>query len=133
YYGKMPDPPFDAHDGGPNQLFLNNGDGTFTEATERFGLSQTRWSLSAQFVDLDADGRPDLVVTNDFGLKNVYRNVDGKRFEDVAGKSDAEDRGYGMSVAAADFSGDGRMDLHFSNCYTQWGLLHEQPYLPLPI
>jgi hypothetical protein len=133
YYGKMPDPPFDARDGGPNRLFLNNGDGTFTDATERFGLGETRWSLSAQFADLDGDGWPDLVVTNDFGLKNLYHNVGGTKFVDVAARAHAEDRGYGMSVAVADFSGDGRLDLHFSNCYTQWGFLHDQPWLPLPL
>ncbi|HSB35973.1 MAG TPA: VCBS repeat-containing protein, partial [Thermoanaerobaculia bacterium] len=109
YYGKMPDPPYDARDGGPNRLFLNGGDGTFTDATERFGLAQTRWSLTAQFADLDGDGWPDLVVTNDFGLKNVYRNEGGLRFVDRAGKAGAEDRGYGMSAAVADFSGDGRL------------------------
>ena len=133
YYGKMPDPPFDARDGGPNRLFLNGGDGTFTDATERFGLAQTRWSLTAQFADLDGDGWPDLVVTNDFGLKNVYRNEGGLRFVDRAGKAGAEDRGYGMSAAVADFSGDGRLDLHFSNCYTQWGLVHDAPWIPLPL
>jgi hypothetical protein len=133
YFGRMPDPPFDARDGGPNRLFLNNGDGTFTDATERYGLAGTRWSLTADFVDLDGDGWPDLVVTNDFGLKNVYRNEGGKRFVDVARKAGAEDRGYGMSVAAADFSGDGRLDLYFSNCYTQWGILHDAPWLPLPL
>lgn len=133
YYHQMPDPPYDAHDGAPNQLFLNNGDGTFTEATERFGLKQTRWSLSAQFIDLDDDGWPDLVVTNDFGVKNVYHNEGGRRFVDVAAKAGAEDRGYGMSVTVADFDGDGRFDLHFSSCYTQWGLLHDFPYLPMPI
>jgi hypothetical protein len=133
YYGQMPDPPFDARDGGPNRLFLNNGDGTFTDATERYGLAETRWSLTAQFADLDGDGWPDLVVTNDFGLKNVYRNEGGKRFVDVARKAGAEDRGYGMSVAVADFSGDGKLDLHFSNCYTQWGFLHDAPWLPLPL
>ncbi|HEV8268491.1 MAG TPA: CRTAC1 family protein [Thermoanaerobaculia bacterium] len=133
YYRQMPDPPFDAHDGGENQLFLNNGDGTFTDATERFGLKQTRWSLSCAFADLDGDGRPDLVVTNDFGLKNVYRNVDGKRFVDVAKKAGALDRGYGMSVAIADFSGDGLLDLHFSGTYTQWGFVHDYAWVPFPL
>ena len=133
YFRQMPDPPFDARDGGPNRLFLNNGDGTFTDATERFGLAETRWSLTAQFADLDGDGWPDLVVTNDFGLKNLYHNEGGRRFVDVAKRAGAEDRGYGMSAAAADFSGDGRLDLHFSNCYTQWGLLHDARWLPLPL
>jgi hypothetical protein len=133
YFRKMPDPPFDARDGGPNRLFLNNGDRTFTDATERFGLAETRWSVTAQFADLDGDGWPDLVVTNDFGLKNVYHNEGGNRFVDVAKKAGAEDRGYGMSAAVADFTGDGKLDLHFSNCYTQWGFLNDLPWLPIPI
>jgi len=133
YYGRMPDPPFDARDGGPNRLFLNGGDGAFTDATGQLGLAETRWSLTAQFADLDGDAWPDLIVTNDFGLKNVYRNEEGRRFVDVANKAGAEDRGYGMSAAVADFSGDGRLDVHFSNCYTQWGFLHDFPWVPLPL
>lgn len=133
YYKQMPDPPFDAEDGGPNRLFQNRGDGTFEDATERFGLVNTRWSLTPQFADLDADGFPDLVVTNDFGLKNVYRNEKGTRFVDVAGSLGAEDRGYGMSTTVADFDGDGRLDLHFSGTYTQWGLVHDAPWVPFPL
>ncbi|MGE5344928.1 MAG: CRTAC1 family protein [Acidithiobacillales bacterium] len=133
YFGTVADPAYDARNGGPNRLFLNNGDGTFTDATERFGLAETRWSITPQFADLDGDGWPDLVVTNDFGLKNLYKNEGGKRFVDVARKAGAEDRGYGMSAAAADFSGDERLDLHFSNCYTQWGLIHDAPWVPFPL
>ena len=72
-------------------------------------------------------------MTNDFGLKNLYRNVDGKRFEDVTKKLGAEDRGYGMSAAWGDFDGDGRADLYTTGTYTQWGFLHEYPGLPVPL
>ncbi len=72
-------------------------------------------------------------MTNDFGLKNLYRNVDGKRFEDVTKKLGVEDRAYGMSAAWGDFDGDGRMDLYTTGTYTQWGFLHEYPGLPMPL
>jgi hypothetical protein len=134
YYGQMPDPPFDANDGRRNSLFLGDGKGHFRDVSESWGLAKpTRWSLSCLFADFDGDGRPDLVVTNDFGLKNLYRNVDGKRFEDVTGRLGAEDRGYGMSAAWGDFDGDGRMDLYTTGTYTQWGFLHEYPGLPVPL
>ncbi|MEO6324672.1 MAG: CRTAC1 family protein [Thermoanaerobaculia bacterium] len=134
YYKQMPDPPFDANDGRRNYLFLNDGTGRFRDGSAEWGvLKPTRWSLSCLFADFDGDGRPDLVVTNDFGLKNLYRNVDGKRFEDVTGKRGVEDRAYGMSGAWGDFDGDGRVDLYTSGTYTQWGFLHEYPGLPVPL
>jgi FG-GAP-like repeat/ASPIC and UnbV len=134
YYRQMPDPPFDANDGRRNYLFLGDGKGHFRDASAEWGVEKpTRWSLSCLFADFDGDGRPDLVVTNDFGLKNLYRNVDGKRFEDVTKKLGAEDRGYGMSAAWGDFDGDGRMDLYTTGTYTQWGFLHEYPGLPMPL
>src|ERR1019366_3425821 len=124
YYGQMPDPPFDANDGRRNYLFLGDGKGHFRDVSAEWGVAKpTRWSLSCLFADFDGDGRPDLIVTNDFGLKNLYRNVDGKRFEDVTKKLGAEDRAYGMSAAWGDFDGDGRIDLYTTGTYTQWGFL----------
>ena len=134
YYGQMPDPPFDANDGRRNFLFLGDGKGRFRDVSAAWGVAKpTRWSLSCLFADFDGDGRPDLVVTNDFGLKNLYRNVDGKRFEDVTARAGVEDRGYGMSAAWGDFDGDGRPDLYTTGTYTQWGFLHEYPGLPVPL
>ena len=134
YYGQMADPPFDANDGRRNYLFLGDGKGHFRDVSAEWGVAKpTRWSLSCLFADFDADRRPDLIVTNDFGLKNLYRNVDGKRFEDVTKKVGAEDRAYGMSAAWGDFDGDGRIDLYTTGTYTQWGFLHEYPGLPVPL
>ena len=133
YYRQMPDPPYDAEDGGRNHLFLNDGHGRFRDASEEWGVSQPkRWSLSSLFADYDGDGRADLIVTNDFGLKNLYRNEGGKRFVDVTKRAGVEDRAYGMSGAWGDFDGDGRIDLYTTGCYTQWYFLHEYPALPIP-
>ncbi len=133
YYNQMPDPPFDANDGRANVLFINDGHGRFTEATKAWGLEKTtRWSLSSLFADFDGDGRPDLLVTNDFGLKNLYRN-EGRMFKDVTDRSGAQVRAYGMSAAWADFDGDGRLDLYTTGCDTQWYFLHEYPGLPIPL
>ncbi|HEY6066803.1 MAG TPA: CRTAC1 family protein, partial [Thermoanaerobaculia bacterium] len=133
YYRQMPDPPYDAEDGGRNLLFVNDGHGRFRDASKEWGVSgPKRWSLSALFADHDGDGRPDLVVTNDFGLKNLYRNDGGRRFEDVTDRAGVADRAYGMSGAWGDFDGDGRLDLYTTGCFTQWFFLHEYPGLPIP-
>ncbi|HEY6049985.1 MAG TPA: CRTAC1 family protein, partial [Thermoanaerobaculia bacterium] len=132
YYRQMPDPPFDANDARPNRLYLNDGRGHFTDATEKWGLGKTkRWSLSSLFADYDGDGRADLIVTNDFGLKNLYRNERGRTFRDVTDAAGAQVRAYGMSAAWADFDGDGRLDLYTTGCDTQWYFLHDYPGLPV--
>ncbi len=134
YYRQMPDPPFDANDGSRNELYLNDGKGVFTNVTEAWGVGGlTRWSLTALFGDVDDDGFQDLLVTNDFGLKNLYRNDGGKRFVDVTGKWGVEDRGYGMSGSFGDFDGDSRLDLYTTGTYTQWGFIHSYPSLPVPL
>ncbi len=130
----MPDPPYDANDGKPNRLYINDGHGHFTDATAQWGLEKTtRWTLSSLFADYDDDGRPDLLVTNDFGFKNLYRNDAGRRFEDVTKKTGVALRAYGMSAAWADFNGDGRLDLYTTGCDTQWYFLHEYPWLPIGV
>ncbi|MGE5275911.1 MAG: CRTAC1 family protein [Acidobacteriota bacterium] len=134
YYHKMPDPPFDANDGRQNHLYINDGHGRFTDASEAWGIAKmTRWSLSSLFADYDGDGRADLLVTNDFGLTNLYRNDGGRRFTDVAKKAGAEVRAYGMSGIWGDFDGDGNLDLYTTGADTQWYFLHEYPSLPIGI
>ncbi|HEV8117026.1 MAG TPA: CRTAC1 family protein [Thermoanaerobaculia bacterium] len=133
YYAQMPDPPYDAKDGRPNHLYINDGRGHFTEATSAWGLDGARWSLSSLFADYDGDGRTDLLVTNDFGLKNLYRNTGSRRFEDMAKKAGVEARAYGMSAAWADFDGDGLLDLYTTGADTQWYFLHEYPAIPLTL
>ena len=49
---------------GPNQLYRNNGDGTFTDVTEQAGVGDERWGVSAAFADYDQDGDLDLYVVN---------------------------------------------------------------------
>ena len=131
YYSQMPDPAFDAKDGRRNFLYLNDGHGRFTDATDSRGLGKdTRWTLSALFQDYDQDGREDLLATNDFGLKNLYRN-EGASFVDVAKAAGTQARAYGMSGAWADFDGDGRPDVYTTGTDTQWYFLHEYPSIPV--
>jgi hypothetical protein len=91
----------------------------------------TRWTLSTLFQDYDQDGHEDLMATNDFGLKNLYHNENGKRFVDVAKKTGTQARAYGMSGTWADFDGDGRPDLYTTGTDTQWYFLHEYPAIPV--
>ena len=58
YYNQMPDPPFDANDGKPNHLYINDGHGHFTDASADWGVAKPpRWTLSSLFADYDGDGR----------------------------------------------------------------------------
>jgi len=107
YYGAgeakagTPTPYYDAVNGPPNVLFRNDGHGSFVDVTREVGLDagNDRYSFSAAWGDYDGDGWPDLVVTNDFGRKNLYHNLglrDGKvRFEDVAARAGVEDHAAG--------------------------------------
>jgi enediyne biosynthesis protein E4 len=52
--------------GQPNQLFLNKGDGTFVDASEKWGVrAHVGKGMGVGMADYDRDGRPDLFVTND--------------------------------------------------------------------
>jgi len=111
--GQMPTPYYDANDGYPSYLLLNDGRGNFTDATASAGLEKKRWrrTYSASFVDLDRDGALDLVVVSDFAGTDVYRNDGRGHFTDVTREWIAEPHAFGMAHALADFNADGRLDL----------------------
>ncbi|HEY6554544.1 MAG TPA: FG-GAP-like repeat-containing protein, partial [Vicinamibacteria bacterium] len=133
YYGASegkagtPMPYYDAQNGPPSVLFRNDGRGRFVDVTKEAGLEvgNDRYHFAAAFGDYDHDGWPDLFVANDFGRKNLYRNLgarDGKvRFEDVSAKSGVEDHAAGMSAAFVDYDNDGRLDIYAGNMWSDNG------------
>jgi tetratricopeptide (TPR) repeat protein len=122
-----PNPYHDARNGPPNVLFRNDGRGRFVDVTKETGLdaNNDRFSFAAAWGDYDDDGWPDLLVANDFGAKNLYRNLgarDGKvRFEDVTVAAGVEDYGAGMSAAWVDYDNDGRLDIYTGNMWSAAG------------
>ncbi len=106
----------------PNELFLNNGNGTFREAAAQCGvvgpLDGDDVAHGAIVVDLDADGDLDLVVgTGDPGHSNRLYVNDGKgQFAEVTHEAGlAETPWQTRAVCASDVDGDGWTDLYFTN------------------
>ncbi len=127
---------------GKNELFINNGDNTFTEKAADYGLDFKNYSTSAAFFDYDNDGDLDMYLLNhaihtqnSFGsasLRNkrssesgdkLLRN-DGDTFTDVSAEAGifGGGNGYGLGLATADFNNDGYTDIYVSNDF------HEDDY-----
>ena len=126
---------------GPNELYRNNGDGTFSGVTAQAGAAVGGWSVSAGFLDYDNDGLLDLFVSRYLdwdiarnilcgtpfyaycrphkfnGVSNVLLRNEGRgRFRDVSSSSGfAAVPGKGMGVAFNDYDGDGFTDIFVSN------------------
>jgi hypothetical protein len=114
--GQMPSPYFDANDGYPSYLLLNDGHGNFTDATVRAGLSGKahRRSYGASFADLNGDGHLDLLVVSDFAGVDVYRNDGQGHFTDMTQRWLPETHLFGMAETVGDFNADGRLDFFVS-------------------
>ncbi len=132
---------------GGNRLYHNNGNGTFTDVTEASGTGGSTtpgqyWSTSAAWVDLDNDGKLDLVVLRyvawDFddvwcgehreGYRTychpdlfpaisalVYHNDGNGHFTEIAKKIGMDAPGKGLGIAIADFDRDGKIDVAVAN------------------
>ncbi len=108
--------------GGKNVLYHNNGNGTFTDVSEKAGMWNTigNYALSVAVADLDNDGWPDIYVANDSTAATLYQNQKDGTFKDVAieagaafspdGKPQA-----GMGVSVGDFNRDGNLDVVKTN------------------
>ncbi len=105
--------------GQPNQLFLNNGDGTFRNVSKEWGLrDHIGKGMGVGMADYDLDGRPDLFVTNDASYNFLLHNL-GNKFEEVAfeaGVALSEDGSFisGMGLDFRDFNNDGYPDVVFA-------------------
>jgi len=120
---------------GRNVLYINNGDGTFTDRAKEYGLDHVGYNTQALFFDYDGDGDIDMYLldhsthaqramasqaqgsaTSPRTGDRLFRN-DGGHFTDVtdaAGLHDGID-GYGLGVVASDFNNDGCPDIYVTN------------------
>ncbi|MBC2837860.1 VCBS repeat-containing protein [Robiginitalea sp. SC105] len=130
---------------GHNELFINNGDNTFTESAGKYGLDFDTFSSNAAFFDYDGDGDLDMYLLNhavhtqdsygkaqlryernyDTGDK-LLRNDNG-RFTEVSEEAGIFGgiNGYGLGLAVSDFNQDGLPDLYIGNDF------HEDDYFYL--
>ena len=126
---------------GKNQLYRNNGDGTFTDVTSHAGVGDGNWSVSASFGDFNLDGYLDLYVANylDYQLETVhacflegvhiycgpheypgvrdtlYRNNGDGTFTDVTARAGVNNTGKGLGVLFTDYNDDGYPDIFVAN------------------
>jgi hypothetical protein len=97
-------------------VYHNNGDGTFTDITEKSGLNKPGKGLGIAIADYDRDGHTDLFIANDSMFEFLYHNKGNGSFEELgltAGVSvDVDGRTFaGMGVDFADYNNDGWPDI----------------------
>ncbi len=117
-----------------NQLYLNNGDLTFTESASSFGLADQGFSIQAIFCDFDKDGLLDLYLVNQppslpgvggqldqsmaanrlFSDK-LYKNEGDGKFKDITDSANLRNFAFGLSVSVGDFNKDSWMDIYVAN------------------
>ena len=127
---------------GYNELFINNGDGTFTESAKAYGLDFKGYSTQAYFFDYDKDDDLDVYIVNHAvhtnlshgraDLRNkraplvgdVLLNNENGTFKDVSAAANIFGgvNGYGLSAAVSDFNNDGWDDIYVCNDF------HEDDY-----
>ncbi|MDT0691159.1 FG-GAP-like repeat-containing protein [Salegentibacter sp. F188] len=127
-----------------NQLFINNGDGTFEEKAEEYGLDDAGNSVQATFFDYDKDGDLDVYIANypptrfdspnfiyEYKMKNVsdlesdhlLRN-DGGKFTDVTDEAGVRSFGLTLSATVGDLNNDGWPDIYISNDFSSPDFLY---------
>ena len=111
----MPDSFEYAKNGGRKYLFHNLGNGKFEEVSAKVGIDSRRWALASAAADLRGSGHPDLFVSNDYGVSELYFN-DGKRFHEVGEQTGV---GFspksGMNASFGDILNQGRYAVYVSN------------------
>jgi len=103
---------FDESYGGYSHLLLNGGDNSWTDVTRSAGLYRQHNTFLAIFIDLDNDEWADLVVAQDTGVLEIWRNRGDLTFQREPNPTAYS---YPMGIGAGDVDNDGLVDLYVSN------------------
>lgn len=95
-------------------LYRNNGDGTFTDVTERAGISNSMLGMGLAVGDYNNDGWADMYITG-YGASKLYRNKGNGTFADVTTQARVNNSHWGTSAAWFDYDNDGYLDLYVCN------------------
>jgi hypothetical protein len=130
--------------GGRNVLYMNDGDGTFTDRTDEYGLGFAGYGTQAAFFDYDGDGDLDMYLLNSSTLSHLarsrntsrtardaqagdrlYRN-DGGRFVDVSEQAGIFGgvEGFGLGITISDLNLDGCPDIYIANDFPENDFLY---------
>jgi len=130
---------------GHNELYINNGNNSFSEESEKYGLNTSCFTTQTIFFDYDHDGDLDCFILNqshnphsnivDTGFRRKYDSLSGDRlyrndinttgkFTDVSAQAGIyqSSLGYGLGISVADFNNDGWDDIYIGNDF------HENDY-----
>ena len=128
-----------------NELFINNGDGTFTENASEFGLDDPGYGIHALFFDYDGDGYLDMYLLNnsnssvaDFDISENHRQIrdelggdklfrnDRGFFRDVSKEAGiySSDIGFSLSASIADMTKNGLPDIYVANDFFERDYLY---------
>ena len=118
-----------------NVLYINNGDMTFEDKAEEYGVADMGYSTSATFFDMDEDGDLDLYVGNQMPASrylkkqsakvnyaytdNLYRNESNGKFTKVTEAAGVKNFAAALSTTASDLNGDGLVDIYVANDYEE--------------
>lgn len=112
-----------ANNGGRNYLLKNMGNGKFKDVTAEYGMTSTKWTLAAGAADFNGDGYPDLFVSDDYNVDELYINQGGKRFVEEGRQAGI---GFtpksGMSTTFGDINNSGKLGVYTTNI-TEQGIL----------
>lgn len=117
-----------------NELYINNGDLTFTESAEEYGLNDPWRSQQATFIDIDNDNDLDVFLVNQPPNPGILSNLAGRdwklpqlswrllenrnnKFVEITKEARVRHSGYGLSVVSGDFNNDGWVDFYVTSDY----------------
>jgi hypothetical protein len=116
-----------------NILYRNNGDGTFTDVTDRAGLRGRGWAGDVAVFDYDEDGFLDLFVPSMVGRGQLYHNSGRGTFTDVTAQTLGRTPYGAIGCKVFDYDGDGRLDLFVVDMHSDMWMGVDKSHVSLDV